>query len=873
MVCFWAGLHDLGKISPPFQAQVPEAFRAVRAEPRYGSAPGAEGERGLRHEMATHWALAGLLAEAGYGEHRIMRLGVSHQVAQMLGGHHGCFGRVLQPREAAAAGVYQPGLGGAGWAEQRRVHFAELRRVTGAREVPAGGLPAELAVVVAGLVIVADWLASQVDFIGPLLPAVGWQGTAADLDEHWRRACEAAPGAVAAAQLGRAEFGEGAFEEVFPFSPNPLQADLAEQLPKLVESGGAGLVLVTAPTGDGKTEAALHSASVLGRASGARGVFVALPTMATADAMFPRLRQWVEAAVGGSRAMSLLHSMAWLSPVYVGEAAASGGGGTSSDPATALEAGVWLRGRHRGLLAPLGVGTIDQVLSGVLPLPFNVLRLFGLSDKVFVVDEAHAYGPWMHFLLVRLLEWLGAFGTPVVLLSATLTGESASSLVNAYRRGAGFPEACGVQPRYPGWLFVPARTGEVSQPRAVVSERPRQLDVALRRVAWDCASPDGAVAAGGRREALRQELLPVVEQGGCALVCCTTVAEAQQTFRDLQAAFPELAAQAGGLRLLHSRFPADVRARITGECKAAYGKPGREGAAVRPASVLVATQVVEQSLDLDFDLVVSDLAPLAQLLQRAGRGRRHARGPQGRPPWAWPEDRPRLVVLEPVDGDRVTAVPRSWGTVYDPGLLRRTALLLAAEAGEGIEVPDGVQRLVDAVYTADFTVGLDAAAGRELMRMDVVRQAGAMAESQLAALVTICSPEDVGGDLQRLSLREAGVTQELLTTRLGADSGRVVCLYEQPGGVFSLDPGGEVAVPGGRPSRDEVAAVMLRVAPVPGGWLQGTGEAEAPPAGWRDKPLLRELTLVRMRPAGEGVWSGQLGGRVVLLSEVGLERP
>ncbi|MFJ9597971.1 CRISPR-associated endonuclease Cas3'' [Streptomyces virginiae] len=871
VLSFWAGLHDIGKISPPFQAQVPELFEGLKRGGAYEQAPGAERLR-LRHEAATHWALTGLFAEVGYGSRRLLRLSLAHQVAQLLGGHHGSFGQVLPAGQLAAVSVYQPGLGGRGWAEQRRAHFAELRRVTGAWAVPAGSLSAACAVVVAGLVIVSDWLASATEHIVPLLPPGGWRGTAAEVEGHWRRTRLEAPAVVAAARVGRAQFGEFGFEEVFPFAPNPLQADLVEGLPRLVGAHGPGLLLVTAPTGEGKTEAAFHAAGVLGRASGARGVFVALPTMATADAMFPRLRAYAERAVRGERALTLLHSMAWLSPGFQGSAVGAEWVGSSADRGSAVEAGAWLRGRHRALLAPLGVGTVDQVLGGVLPLPFNVLRLFGLSDKVLVVDEAHAYGPWMHQLLVRLLEWLGAFGAPVVLLSATLTGRSAGSLVNAYRRGAGFGEAVPVEPRYPGWVFVGARTGDVAEPRGVGSVRRRVLDVVVRPVRWFGARDVGEGGARRRLGVLCEELRVVADGGGCALVCCTTVAEAQRTFRELRECFPELVSREGGLRLLHSRFPASVRGRVSAGCQAAYGKAGVSVAGCRPGSVLVATQVVEQSLDLDFDLVVSDLAPLAQLLQRAGRARRHARGRGGRPVWAWPEDRPRLVVLEPVDAEGCVEVPRAWGSVYDAGLLHRTARLLASEAAGGIVVPDDVQRLVDAVYAEGFTSGLEEAVAGQLRQMDEAREAGAAAEAYMATLVEICAPADVAGDLFRLSRCEAGVTQELLTTRLGADSGRVVCFFDQGGGRFSLDEDGRVAVPGGRPSPEETAAVVSGCIPVPGAWLRGAGEGGLRPGGWRDRPLLRELVPVRVRRGGDGSWSGGLGDHTVRLSEVGLER-
>ncbi|MEI5100871.1 CRISPR-associated helicase Cas3' [Streptomyces sp. PmtG] len=258
---------------------------------------------------------------------------------------------------------------------------------------------------------------------------------------------------------------------------------------------------------------------------------------------------------------------------------------------------------------------------------YNALRLFGLADKVLIVDEAHAYGPWMQSLMVRLLEWLGAFRAPVVLLSATLTGRTVTALVDAYRRGAGFTEPCQVQPAYPGWLFAGARTGRVGQVREVGTARERVLDLRVWPVSWDCDDTAVKPREDGRRNALREVLAPVAEEGGTALVCCTTVAEAQRTYRDLCRAFPELARREGGIRLLHSRFPGLLRQEVTADCQAAYGKPAAgTPLTVRPGSVLVATQIVEQSLDYDFDLVVSDLAPLALLLQRAGRGRRHARG-------------------------------------------------------------------------------------------------------------------------------------------------------------------------------------------------------------------------------------------------------
>lgn len=883
----WAGLHDIGKISPPFQAMVPNVFKELKDDPAYGRVAGSE-EEPLRHDVAGHWALTQVLADWGYPQARTPSRSPHHQVAQLLGGHHGCFHRALEPKHLRDPAGWMPGLGGSGWVVQRREHADAVRGLVGGGEVlpvPEGPLPADVAVRFLGLIVVADWLVSQETVIERRLPGKSWQAGENELRQHWDMAVSEARSVVGAARLGVARFPQRAFGEQFPFLPNDLQASLAEELPHLTAGGGAGLLLVTAPTGDGKTEAALHAASVMARASGASGLYFALPTMATADAMFGRVASFAECNVGGDRALTLLHSMAWLSDAYAQAAVPAstvGLGATVADGHSGTDAGRWLRGGKRGLLAPLGAGTIDQALTGVLPVRYNVLRLLGLSNKVFVVDEAHAYGPWMHSLLLRLLEWLGAMGTPVVLLSATLAGRAATSLVDAYRRGCGFRDATAVEPVYPGWLYVDALSGTVSPPKPVTSGRSRTVRLQIESAGWDTGAETlDSAAPGTRSAALIRHLEPVVSDGGCALVCCTTVAEAQRTYRLLQTRFPELAGEPNGMSLLHSRYPAQRRREITEACEEAFGKP-RSGdvAGRRPhRAILVATQVVEQSLDLDFDLVLSDLAPLAQLLQRVGRCMRHDRGT--RPSWIG-ED-PRLVILEPAVDGRIT-VPRSWGTVYDTALLQRTSVLLRESQPTGIAVPSDVQRLVDAVYAEDFAERLPEAAAAELRQLDARREASGLAEEQLAAMTAVPPPTGLL-DLSRLSDAGLGLLDEaLVTTRLGADSERAVCLFQRPDGDFTLDPTGRVPVPGsdGRKlSAADVRLVMRQTVPVPGRWLAQRGPDEEPPDGWVDQPVLADLVVLRMSPTPEqllagdppgGSWSCRVGGQTLTMSDIGLRR-
>lgn len=874
LVSFWAGLHDIGKASPLFQEKDPKQYTLLSQDPAYRIEKDLSHEQ-LGHDAATHWALTTLLADLGYPKGRPVTRSPAHQIAQLLGGHHGFFHQALDRKKLAAVDQWVPALGGAGWEEQRRLHVATLKELTGADMVLTTPLPADIVGFVAGLTVVADWLASQEDVVLQALPPAGWVATASALSEHWTRIVKRAPDIVKQARLGRATFPGRSFAEQFPKIPvpNQLQQDLAEQLPALVQ-GGAGLLMITAPTGDGKTEAALHAASVLARTSGAGGLFFALPTMATADAMHRRVREFVGDNVTGDTALTLVHSMSWLAAGPTTDQHHTASDDVLTDEAiTRTEAGRWLRTSRRGLLAPMATGTIDQGLTAVLPVRFNMLRLLGLANKVLVVDEAHAYGPWMHSLLVRLLEWLGAMGSPVVLLSATLAGRTASSLVEAYRRGADFFEPQEIAPTYPGWVYVDATTGKVTPPRQVPSSRPRQLGIEAHQVRWDVTEPDHMPPeVGTRRHAIVQLLTPALKSNGCVLVCCTTVEEAQRTYRFLNAAFSELDAD-DSLRLLHSRYPAWRRKEITDDIEALFGKPDTDDPpGRRPApAVLVATSVVEQSLDLDFDYVISDAAALAQLLQRAGRCMRHAREDRA----AGMGNSPRIAVLEPVDADGKLEVPRIWGKVHDTSLLLRTSQILAERAEHGISIPADVQELIDAVYAEDFATRLETSDERqELNTYDAERQATDLAERHLADMTMIPPPYDLR-DLARLSNDGAHqVDEELITTRLGADSERAVCAYTQPDGSLTLDSQGKRELPGVRRglTSEESAQIARHMIPVPGRWLKGRGTAHEPPATWIKRSALARIVLLPMRRTSDNRWICDVGEHLLEISDVGLEK-
>ena len=870
LAMFWAGLHDIGKITPPFQAKVAELFAGIEADGRYLANRVSEADRGFHHSHASQYLLAERFAASGYpmGESpRRVPTHVAHQIAQMLGGHHGAFHKRLSREDLTAPRTSGKALGEGEWERQVHAHTETLRVLIGpgAEACPAGVLPVAALAVLTGLVVCADWLASQEEFItrGTRLPKAGWLATPQDLRGHWTAAVAEAPGQVRAAGLGRARFtavesGVAGFRQRFPkiASPNPLQRSLASLLPQI--AAGPGLLLVTAPTGDGKTEAAELSAVHLAEVSGCGGLAFALPTQASTDAMFRRIRRFASENLDEDASLALVHGQAWLSTDYEELAQASvAGSRVVTEHGGAPFAADWLRGRGRGLHAALGAMTIDQLLLGVLPVKYNMLRLYALSGKVVVIDEAHSYGPWMHALVLRLLEWLGAMRVPVVVMSATLAGQTAATLLGAYRRGCGHPALPDDAPTvpYPGWIFLDAATGTLSQPVAVGTDRPRKLEFVLEPVRRPSRADDAAAAGNDRLAVLTRLLAPLRQAEGRVLVCCNTVAEAQETFDHLLAQFGDIAE----VSVLHARFTTGDRARITRECEAAFGPPAEDQAApARPAkAILVATQIVEQSIDLDFDLVISDLAPIALLLQRAGRCRRHERG--ARPAWTGPTGGARVIVLDPVDAQDRYKQPAQWGPVYFEALLRKTRRELTGRLGTAIEVPGEVQGLIDAVYTESFTTQGADLEDAALFEAELKQWAQTSAEQHLSGLVALDYPHEPV-DLAVLSgLGTVGLLDEaMITTRLGAESARLVLVHRNAAGDLALH-GEQATLPATADGRALTAGEVLRImhcmVPAPGWWVHEAHAIAERPAGWDQNPLLRDLVPVEGRALPDGGWN------------------
>lgn len=688
LVMWLAAVHDVGKASPAFAVQALDGApvlldRMRQHELTTSPLLALDPDRSrIRHEFVGQLAVRTWLT----GELGFTKRGTAQQLASIVGSHHG-----VPPAPTDLGAVKdRPHLAGTGeWEQARHAILRWATDLLGVEDVLRRHAEARLGrpaqALLTAVVIMADWIASNDDYFpldplhtadappqrpDPVLTAARAQRGWADLDLPPRWAPEPI-GDVRAAFAARFDREPG--------SARPVQIAAVEAARAMEQPG---LVIVEAPMGEGKTEAAFLAVEVLAARSGADGCFVALPTRATSDAMFTRALSWMRRLPGlpAGTSVTLAHGTASLNDDYAGLVRHGNVRGVAEDAGRvdarhfwqrgredgAAVAHVWLRGRKKGALAQFVIGTVDQVLFAGLKSRHLMLRHLALAGKVVVIDEVHAYDVYMSQYLDRVLHWLGAYGTPVVLLSATLPAGRRAELMHSYETGRGAEPAPPVgDPGYP----VVLASG--LPPRPVAASRP-PLRVQLERL------PDDL-------EPLVALLRDRLADGGCAVVVRNTVRRVQDTADALIEEFG-----ADRVTVNHSRYLACDRARTDKELLRLFGPPGQETRRP-PLHVVVASQVVEQSLDVDFDLMVTDLAPVDLVLQRLGRLHRHDRPRPARVTAA----RCVLVGVEDWAAEPVRAVRPSRWVYRDHALLRAAALLHDRDA---VTLPGDIAPLVQAGY-------------------------------------------------------------------------------------------------------------------------------------------------------------------------------
>lgn len=512
-----------------------------------------------------------------------------------------------------------------------------------------------------GLLILADWLASNREVFQPPSP----QNT---LEEYLIASLHQAQYTIQTLGFEALQVwsDKSSFSDYWPAIPPEKMRNLQQVADQWCHEGlRPGLLIIEAPMGEGKTETAVYIASHWIRNAYCAGMYIALPTAATSNQMYERFSSYLEEHCI-TNFTKLLHGTAWMIDDLVPDQQLS----IDTDQELARQ---WFQPLRRGLLAPWAVGTIDQALMAALKVRFGVLRLLGLSGKVLVIDEVHAYDVYMTTILERLLNWCGLMGIPVILLSATLPSARLKHLIQAYTMTEITENEGGILP-YP--LITHVDTSGCLQRRSI--ERvyaERTVAVYLLELLNDWpAVADHAVG--------------LVKNGGCLCIIVNTVKEAQLLYSEVK---KRVSADTWTL-LFHSRFRAGDRNSIENKCLRAFDKrsltdnPLENSSRPRKA-ILVATQVIEQSLDLDFDYMISALAPIDLILQRLGRHQRHEG--RTRPPGANKEP---FTVLIP--GQEMDWGPSRW--VYAPWILYRSLQVLRNY--EKIRIPQDMRQLLESVY-------------------------------------------------------------------------------------------------------------------------------------------------------------------------------
>lgn len=544
----------------------------------------------------------------------------------------------------------------------------------------------------AGFAVFCDWLGSNrvwFDYRQEVLP----------LPDYWRQ--YALPGADRAlAESGALPVPGGpalTFAELLAKADaTPLQAE-AMRIPL---GNGPALFLLEDVTGAGKTEAAFILIHRMMTAQRARGFYFALPTMATANAMYRRSKELYRklfAPEAGAPSLILAHGKAQLDRRFTDTIVpldAAREADYLGEPAASAHCAAWLAdNRKKSLLAHAGIGTIDQALLAILQSRHQSLRQFGLLGKVLVVDEVHANDTYMHRLLRELLAAHAAAGGSAILLSATLPMDRRRQLVEAFNTHAHYP-------------LAPASSVEYPLLTAVTDEGLFEAAVSTRE---SVKRTLGFQTLSGMQQALDW----VVEQardGACVCWVRNTVGDAIDAWESLAERLPP-----GTLDLFHARFTLGDRLEIETRVLDRFGEHGNP--AERAGRVLIATQVIEQSLDVDFDAMISDLAPVDLLIQRAGRMRRHQRDADGALSPGGMDARPAIpmAVLGPPavdDADQgwIAGLLPGTGAVYpDHAVLWRSQHLVETRAA--LEVPEQLRAWIEAVYGAqclDVPEGIEA---------------------------------------------------------------------------------------------------------------------------------------------------------------------
>ncbi|MGB7567828.1 MAG: CRISPR-associated helicase Cas3' [Chitinivibrionales bacterium] len=734
--------HDIGKACPGFQLKWEKSKELLANTgihlPRLPDTT-------INHAFVSQIALEKLLLSLNWPED------FSALCAEAVGCHHGtrATSNILSYLEGNRNGTDEHQ-----WGIVWENIFNSLRQVFAAeKSIEKLTMSGPDFMLLAGLTSFADWIGSNEDWF-----YFGNQKDCINLSDWFRQRKT-----IAGTALDSIGWNSRtpllnifrSFIDAFPkcSPPRPLQGAV-EKL--VTETSSPCVMLIEAPMGEGKTEAAFYAHLELQRRFGHRGLYIAMPTKATGNAMFSRTLEFLQAfCMARTLDLQLLHGATQLNETFqnlrLGQIHSDEGQGS-------IQASIWFTYKKRALLSEYGVGTVDQALLTILPVRHYFVRLWGLANRVVIFDEIHAYDAYTGTLLFHLIRWLRALGSSVILLSATVTPEFRRKLADAL--GTKLPDQEAVYPRATMFADDNDKIKQIhfsADPtrHRVISIIPLEPSI---KILHSCLS----------------EKLP---DSGFACVIVNTVQRAQDFFLFFGEGHAIIKngiivgkklSDGTEIHLFHARYPAQERQQREDEILAVYGKNEKDGKLVnrKGRHILIATQVVEQSLDLDFDLLITDLAPIDLLLQRAGRVWRHQR--DGRP-----IPQPILCVAGLTGNSPISfGDPLWWSVVYREDILIKTWKVLAKK--QQIILPDEIDMLVNSVYE-DFNIPSDDEIQKRLEKAEIENDGIRIAQQITAHQAIIGLPDDGSWkDTNRFYLYdedEPGVHQTLRAqTRLGEDS-------------------------------------------------------------------------------------------------------
>jgi CRISPR-associated endonuclease/helicase Cas3 len=799
-LAYLVALHDIGKCDPDFQAKGSDDL----IKPLKDIDPNLKiRDLHFRHEARSgEWIKDHLKEKHGWDRRAF------NTVSNAIRGHHSNF---EVPNLNPAYGK---------WNEVRNVLAEHVRYVFN----PQGWSPEKFknssstGLLLSGLIVFSDWISSNIELMNP-------DSDTHDILEYARVSREKAQKAVSRLGLfddinwsDKTEFNQIWTSSEF-LNPRPIQQKCVE----ICRSGvRPGLVIIEAPMGEGKTEAAIYLATMMMASRKSEGMYIALPTAATSNQMYGRVKAFLNMHDDHvSRRIKLVNGMAWM----IDDDTLTSN--VNIDDRDSIE---WFKPKKRSLLTPYSVGTIDQALMSALNVRFGFLRLFGLSSKVLIIDEVHAYDAYMSSILVTLLKWCSVLDIPVIMLSATLPEDKKKILIDAYR---GYHEqSLYADKSYPLITYVD-NDGNVKE--EAVTGQSRQIRLEL-------VKHSGMM---GDHQAIARLACEIVDRGGCLCVILNTVKSAQNVYAELE----KQASKDTIILLYHSRFRAKDRSAIENTVlsffdRRSLSKKDTERMERPKKAILVATQVIEQSLDLDFDAMITEIAPIDLLLQRAGRLHRHPR--PSRPTG----DTPCLHVLLPSNG---VPVFQQTEKVYSRFTLLKTLLTLSHK--QEISLPQDIKSLVDIVYNGDtysaeslpYEISEDDLRDAHKEMLKEMEEKAAFSnqylisdprpsEYSIALMQYACkNNEDEGGQRSYFNAR----------TRIGDENVSLILLDE--------DDFKDIIEKESAPPRGILKQIFLNMVNVPDWWLKKYTVADGYEPLLNDKTWLAHTPIMRLRSS---VWEG-----------------